>query len=307
MEWIVARWITFAGTLLAIGACVVGLAIVPRTHLGGDARRRLTRDVARIGTWACLALIPAALMRLADQAMALQAPGDPWLGGLGPLLSSTTWGTGFLWQSAATVLTLSGFLGASRMPHDARWWLLIVPATAALCATPSMQGHAIGSESYTALAVASDVMHVAGGGMWLGGVAVIGWLGFAMPDADGAVAAERATDSDGRLRMLVPLVPPVALCGAALLLVSGVVSSVLHLRAVAELWRETWGRYVLLKVVLVVAILALGAINWRRVGPRMAITGDVQALRRSLVTEVLGALLVLLVTALLVVTPLPGE
>ena len=307
MEWIVARWITFVGTLLAIGAFAIGLAILPRTRLDGDARHDLARDVARLGAWASLALIPAALMRLADQAMALQEPGDPWLAGIGPLLSSTTWGTGFLWQSAATVLALVGFHGAWRMPQRWQWWLLIVVATAGLCATPSLQGHAIGTESYTAAAVTADIVHVAGAGIWLGGVAVIGWLGFAMPDADGAVALQSSADADRRLRVLVPLVPPVALTGAALLLVSGIVASVLHLRDIDDLWRETWGRYVLLKAIVIAAIIALGAINWRRLGPRMAITGDVHALRRSLVMEVLGALLVLLVTALLVVTPLPGE
>jgi putative copper export protein len=76
---------------------------------------------------------------------------------------------------------------------------------------------------------------------------------------------------------------------------------------VRELWTETWGRYVLVKTVLVLLVVALGAVNWRRLGPRLAQLDGVPALRKSLVTELLLALLVLLITAVLVVTPLPGE
>ncbi|HYW51654.1 MAG TPA: CopD family protein [Gemmatimonadaceae bacterium] len=307
MEWIIARWVTFVGTLIAIGACAVGLAILPRAASDAATRSATARDAARLGIGACIALIPAALMRLADQAMALQAPGDPWIGGIGILLTATTWGTGFLWQSAATLLALAAFALVMRAPTAQHWWLLATLAAVGLCVTPSLQGHAIGTETYTALAVASDITHVTGAGLWLGGIAVIGWLGFALPASDGTVAPHSTETADARLRSLVPLVPPVALTGAGLLVASGVASSVIHLNDVRELWSETWGRYVLVKTVLVLAIIALGARNWRRLGPRIAAADGAAALRRSLLIELLVALLVLLVTALLVVTPLPGE
>lgn len=307
MEWIFARWLTFVGTMLVAGACAVAFAVVPR--VGGDAESRLAlrRDLARVGVIAATALIPAALLRLGDQLLALQSPGDPVFVGLSPLLTSTTWGTGFVWQSAATAVALAGMLLARRLPIHAWPWMLAATGAIGLCATPALQGHAIGNEFYTTVAVTADITHVFGASLWLGGIGVIGWLGVAIPNADGVVAADRLALADARLRVLVPLIPPVALSGAALLLTSGVVSTVLGLRELHELWSTWWGRYVLAKTLLVGCIVVLGALNWRRLGRRMESIAGVKALRTSLLIELALAALVLTITALLVVTGLPGE
>jgi len=308
VEWIIARWVTFVATVLATGACAVALALLPRaTAADGDARRLIARDSARIGIAAALALIPAAFMRLSDQLFALRSPGDALFAGAVPLLTSTMWGSGFLWQSAATLLALAGFAHAHGEPASRSRWIVPALGCLGLCATPSLQGHAIGSEMYTSLAVAADIAHVTGAGLWLGAIGVIGLLGIAIPNGDGVVSPAHASRADARLRLLVPLVPPVALPGAALLLLSGVTATVLKLTDVRDLWVETWGRYVLVKVFLVTIIVALGARNWRHLGPRMARADGVPALRRSLIIELLIALLVLLITAVLIVTPLPGE
>ena len=311
MEWIVARWVTFVATLLIAGACAVGLALIPRIAADDDTRNAIARDAARVGIGAVLALIPASLLRLADQVMALQSPGDPILHGVEALLVSTTWGTGFLWQCVAMLVAGVGCVFASRAPRAATrttlWWLLAALGALGLCITPALQGHAIGSEEYRAVAVSADIAHVTGASIWLGALGVIGWLSISLPNADGVVAPGRAALTEARLRMLVPLVPPIALPGAALLIGSGVVASWLHLRDVSDLWREEWGRYVLAKTIIVSVIVVLGALNWRRLGPQMARETSVSALRKSLVTVLVLALLVLLITAVLVVTPLPGE
>ena len=307
MEWIVARWITFVATLLAAGACAVGLAIIPRAPTDEPSRAVIGRDAAFVGIGAVVALIPASLMRLADQVFALRSPGDPWFAGIEALLTSTTWGTGFLWQSASALLAGVGFWIAAGAPQ-ARWrWLPATIGAIGLCATPALQGHAIGSENASAFTVASDIAHVTGASLWLGSLGVIAILGIALPNADGVVTPARRDRTDARLRLLVPLIPPVALPGVALLLGSGLFAAYVHLRAVRDLWTVQWGFYVLAKLVLVGVIVMLGARNWRRLGPRMTTIAGVGALRKSLVLELLIALLVLLVTAVLVVTPLPGE
>ena len=243
--------------------------------------------------------------------LALQSPGDPILHGVEALLLSTTWGTGFLWQCVAMLVAGIGCGFASRSPQasprTSLLWLLAALGALGLCITPALQGHAIGSEEYTALAVSADIAHVVGASMWIGALGVIGWLGITLPNADGVPAPGRAALAEARLRILVPLVPPIALPGAAMLLVSGIIASVLHLRDVSDLWREDWGRYVLAKMIIVSVIVVLGALNWRRLGPQMRRNPSVKALRKSLVTELVLALLVLLITAVLVVTPLPGE
>jgi putative copper export protein len=307
VEWIIARWVTFVATVLVTGACAVGLTLVPRITDGEDARRAIARDAAHLGIGAVLALIPASFLRLADQVMALRSPGDPVLHGVDVLLTSTTWGTGFVWQCAAIVIAGVGCAAASRAPRRVRWWLVASVGALGLCATPALQGHAIGSEERTALAVSADIAHVFGASIWLGTLGVIGWLGVTLPNADGVVDKACLTRADARLRVLVPLVPPLALPGAALLIGSGVIATVLHLQDVSDLWQTEWGRYVTAKAVLVCVVVALGALNWRRLGPRTAAGSAISPLRKSLVTELLLALLVLMITAVLVVTPLPGE
>ena len=307
MEWIIARWVTFVATLLVTGACAVGLALAPRLTGDADTRHAITRDAARLGIGAILALIPASLLRLADQVMALRSPGDPVMHGVDLLLTSTTWGTGFLWQGVATLVAGIGCWLAARNQRTATWWMVAAIGALGLCATPALQGHAIGSEERTALAVAADIAHVLGASVWLGALGVIAWLGTTVRNGDGAVVPEHAASADARLRVLVPLVPPLALPGAALLITSGVIATVMHLQDVSDLWLVEWGRYVLAKTVLVCVIVALGALNWRRLGPRLATAAGSAPLRRSLMIELGLALLVLLVTAVLVVTPLPGE
>ena len=307
MEWIVARWVTFVATLVVAGACAVGLALAPRVAGTDGDRRAIARDAARVGIGAVLALIPASFLRLADQVMALRSPGDPVLHGVDVLLTSTTWGTGFVWQCVALLVAGVGCVLAARAPRSTRWWLIASLGALGLCATPALQGHAIGSEERTALAVSADIAHVFGASVWLGAIGVIGWLGVTLPNADGVVNSSSAARADARLRVLVPLVPPIALPGAALLIGSGVVATAMHLQSLSDLWLTEWGRYVSAKTVLVSVIVALGALNWRRLGPRLAEGTGVSSLRKSLVIELLLALLVLIITAVLVVTPLPGE
>jgi putative copper export protein len=293
--------------VLATGAFAVARALVPRCGADHETRDSLARDAARIGWLACCVLTPASALRLADQVQALQTDGDSLLAGLRALLFSTTWGTGFLAQSAAILLALIGFGLAIRLPGSPTRWVCAGLGVAGLCITPAMQGHAIGSENYTLLAVVADIMHVSGAGLWIGSISVIAWLGFHQRTVDGSVVLERSARADGRLRLLVPLVPPLALSGAALLVLSGATMSLLQLRSISDLWNTQWGLYVAGKIVLVLIVIALGALNWRRLGRRLDQLSGMIALRRALVVEIAMAAVVLLVTALLVVTPLPGE
>ncbi len=307
MEWIVARWVTFVASLLVTGACMIGLLMLPHTGVDRETRDALSADTALVGVIACLAFIPATLLRLTDQVLALRSPDDPLLAGARALLGSTTWGTGFLWQSAALLLALAALMVARRAPARRSAWLLAMGGAAGLCVTPALQGHAIGSEQFTALAVSADIAHVIGASLWLGTLGTIALLGVALSDPNGVTSPERTRRTDARLALLVPLVPRVALPGAALLLASGVTATVLHLTTLDDLWRTEWGRYVLAKAVLIVVILALAALNWRRLGPRVQEASGVAPLRRALLIELGVAALLLLVTAVLVVTPLPGE
>jgi copper transport protein len=306
LEWVFARWLSYVATLLIGGICVVGLGVLPRAVDATGALERVTFDLRRIGWLALGAMLLASALRLTDQVLALQSPEDAPLSGVATLLASTTWGTGFLAQQLAWLLALVGCSMLGRPATRAAWSVLFLGA-AGLCIAPSLQGHAIGDENYPLVALLADVTHMSGATGWLGAIAVIGVLGFAIPDADGVVLPERERRARDRLLLLVPLVPPVALTGAALLVGSGVASTVIHLQLVSDLWTSAWGRYVLVKVVVVALVALAGALNWRRYGPKAQFGSGVKVLRRMLVLELSLALFALVVTALLVVTPLPGE
>jgi copper transport protein len=305
VEWVFARWLSFAATLLLVGVCAIHALARGATHAA--LRSEIAPALGRLAWWASVALLPASGLRLLDQMLALQGPDDGMLTGLQPLLTSTTWGTGFLWQTAAMLAALTAS-GALRTAGQRAWpWPLLTVGVLGLCVTPALQGHAIGDELRPLLAVAADAGHVLAAGMWLGSVAVIGWLGSAIPTADGTVSDGVAARATTRLRQLVPLVPPIALSGAAVLLATGVAGTAMHLQQLSDLWTSEWGRYVLVKSGLLATVALLGALNWRRYGPRLGSAGGVASLRRTLMIELAVALVALVVTAILVVTPLPGE
>ncbi|HEX5631585.1 MAG TPA: CopD family protein, partial [Gemmatimonadales bacterium] len=159
---------------------------------------------------------------------------------------------------------------------------------------PAFQGHAIGSSLWPALAVASDVLHLAAAGLWMGTLVVI--VTVALPRSDGISA-------DTMIRAFSPY----ALGGAATLAATGLFASWLHVRHPLLAWESTYGRVLLLKIALVAGVVAVGAVNWRRLTPQLTAPGGVARLARAARVELALAAAVFLVTAVLVATPLPGE
>jgi copper transport protein len=138
--------------------------------------------------------------------------------------------------------------------------LAALPA-AALIAAPALSGHAAAGDA--ALLVPADVLHVTAMSVWIGGVAL---ALLALP-----VATGRLEPSD-RTRLLAAAVArfsTVALVAVAVLLASGVVQSIVHLESFGDLTGSAFGRAVLVKVALFAGLVALGAYNRRRLGPRL--------------------------------------
>lgn len=107
--------------------------------------------------------------------------------------------------------------------------------------------------------------------------------------------------------MLAPLLvyfSPLALFGAAAVVASGVVASYAHVGSVGNLFSSAYGRLLLVKLAVVLTVVAFGWRNWKRMTPRLRELGD-RAMLRSVAGEVLLAILVLAVTAVLVITPPP--
>jgi putative copper export protein len=88
----------------------------------------------------------------------------------------------------------------------------------------------------------------------------------------------------------------------ASLATTGLFAAWAHLPSVGALVSTGYGRLLVLKLALVAVVLGLGALNWKKLTPRLHEAGGTNTLRRAAAVELLAAQLVLLVTALLVRT-----
>ncbi len=177
--------------------------------------------------------------------------------------------------------------------------LLVVPLLA-LIALPALAGHA-GVQHPVWLFLPANVVHVAAMSVWLGGlVALIA----ALPAATRELP-ER--DRTGALSAVLWRFSPFALGAVAALLITGVVQTLLETNAWSQLPDTAFGRAVLIKIGLLVALIGLGAINRRRTLPRLrALTARGETpgatglvLRRTLRAEVALLAVVLVVTGAL--------
>jgi putative copper export protein len=108
--------------------------------------------------------------------------------------------------------------------------------------------------------------------------------------------------------LLVRAFSPIALAGAGTAIVAGLILAFRYLEgSIAALWTTSYGTMLFRKLVILAAILLLGAINWRVITPRLDQPGGPARIRRSGVLELLLGTVLLAVTALLVSMPMPGE
>lgn len=176
-------------------------------------------------------------------------------------------------------LGLAGLaLAAVATAHIARPWgdrLLRVWALAALLLLPAL-GHAASVEDGLVVAWARAFAHAAAAAAWLGTLALLApswWYG--VPDT------VRAIPRYGRLALVV----------APLTLVSGVLTALPRVGGLAGLGQAGYGRLVLAKALVALLLLALGAWHHRRL-----VRGGQVPTRGTLLLEILGAGVVLLLT-----------
>jgi copper transport protein len=278
------RWLWFLGLALTIGTlglrliCLRGLA-VPRA-----LERRI---VVASGLGALLSLqagIAAFSLRAED---ALQLPFSAFLyGDLSPM-AATRFGHAFV------VMTL-GFALVLALLYLA--WLLdrtdlLLPAfvLALLFAGGlSWSGHDAldpGSSWKTAIA---DWVHIGAASIWIGGLAtMVGLVWYGAPELRRAVFLNFS-------RMATVLI--------ALVLGAGTYLSIVRLPHLHDLWTQSYGRVLLIKIGLVCFALLWGAFHHFVVAPALerADTGFLTRIGRSLVGESLVGVAVLLVAAVLV-------
>ena len=173
----------------------------------------------------------------------------------------------------------------------------------ALLVTPGLAGHA-STQDLVPLAVVSDVVHLVAVSLWLGGLALLA-----------AVVLPRRLPDE--LAVVVPRFSRMAFGAVIAILATGVFQGWREVRSTAALTETTYGRLLIVKVVLFALLVGLGGLSRRVVQARYRVpaarlsfgpgtaTADhdgetVARLRRTVGAETVIAAVVLAVTALLV-------
>ncbi|MFI5281003.1 MAG: copper resistance D family protein [Gemmatimonadales bacterium] len=277
--------------LVATGAAAFRFLVV--RGLGAEEQAEAAARAARLARAAALVAILAALMRAPLEALEIRDPLSALLPQARALVLHTWWGKVWAVQLVLAACTMFFYSRA----RAGRNWVLAGGSSVLLAMTFPLSGHAIGSETWTGLAVTADAIHVLAASTWLGTMVL---LAVTMAQGQGSARAQVAG-------ALVAAYSPMALAAAGSALASGLVSAWLHLRAFSDLWTTPYGSWLLRKLVGVGLMAGCGAYNWKRAGPRLIRDGDERPIRRSMRLELTLGALVLLATAVLVASPLPGE
>lgn len=276
--------VVFIGLGLVLGSVAAGWWIVPA------ARADLRREAARHGLRGALVLVVAMLLVFGRQLVEFRDPFSPWLDEAS-LLWATAWGRSWLWAVAGSLLLVMA--GRARVAGRRGSEVAGALLAGAMGVFPGLTGHANAGE-LRGLTLAADALHVWAMGAWVGGLAIVLLL---------ETAHRRSGTAQGSLLPeLIPRFTPLAMASVAVLSLTGLLATWVHLDGPAALPGTPYGRLLLAKLILVAGVLALGWVNFRRLAPRLDTPEGPAALRRSARWELMIALLVLCVTAVLVRT-----
>jgi putative copper export protein len=193
-------------------------------------------------------------------------------------------------ELAALVVLFLGFVIAARGTKVG--WQLAAVAGAAFALREGLDG------GVTALL---NPLHLLAASLWLGTLFVLVVCGV------GPLLRARpsASEREVLVAQMVNRFSTVALASAALLGITGLVTSYEHLNPFAALWTTPYGYALISKLCVVSIVVSLGAWNWRRVTRALGTDGGARRIYRSAKTELMFAAVVLLLTSILVRLPSP--
>ena len=287
-----ARWLTYFSVLLIIGGA--GARVVLARASAATAVdvvksilvKRIERT-ARLGAWLwCVAVA----CTLAIQLVAwFGADGLLNAENVGVMITGTVWGQGWQWTAVGSCFVVALFVAAQIAPALSPLAMFGGAVTAAV-ASP-LVGHG-GSHGNTVWML--HAAHVLGAGLWIGTLGVLLRTIGVRPHAD-------------VLRPLLLSLSSVALTGASIAVATGGILALDHIPSFSALLETAFGITLLVKIFVVLDLVALGYLNWKVFGPRVAADDGRARLVSVAITETaLGLLLVLAITAWLSGLPIPG-
>lgn len=287
-----ARTFSFLGLLVVIGTTVFrALVLRGATEIDTAVRARMEQRAGALGLAATVLVIVSAIARVFLMSEMMRAMPEMHAMSAADLAMHTRWGFAMRLELGAALVALASFALAVRRVRG--MWAAATIAAIVLALTPALTGHAAASPRFTSLMIATDFLHVLGGGSWLGSLLVVMVVG--VPVCLMCDGAERWSS----VAALVNSFSPIALASAALVVTSGMIASWVHLEALSALWGTMYGRVLLVKLLLVAIAATIGAYNFRRVQAQLAIEVGSTRLKRSAGIELSVGFLILVVTGFL--------
>jgi putative copper resistance protein D len=275
------RWVGLLALAVLFGGLTLDVIVLPAGVADLSAGRR------RLDRWNTLAvgvLIVASAGTLLDRTRAMS--GVPLAGAIDVLpvvLTRTHFGA--IWIARFVALGLLLALSLAR----ARWARLVaLPPALAVALTSSLTGHA-GDWGDVSLAAFVDWSHGVAAAAWTGGLISLALAVFvgraAWPQDLFATVARRFSRVAGACLVVVVL--------------TGAYNAWVQIPEISALWTTLYGRVLALKLVLVLALAALGAVNRYAILPRLGAEGASGRLATFVSREALLALVVFGCTAVL--------
>jgi copper transport protein len=298
---VIMRWIVYLSLMAAVGLFVLRMLIA----------RPLVRLKSVTIAWAVtVAVALVANLIYIDLATAKFALRSAWdIGDLIPLMRDSYFGKGFL--TLELCLLLFAYAGGvaiwldrperpRRTPGAMLALLGALAAAVAVILAPAVSGHA-GQTSPRGLAIPVDWVHIAAGAVWIGGL--IGVLVIAV------------TLGVAGLVRTVPRFSNVAFVSVLALIGAGIGNSLFHLPTFASLWQTSYGKMVVLKIIVLAVALLVASGNLLRNTPRLRaaqrrpelVEGAASLLKRLVSVEVVLIVGIIFCAALLTSLAPPSQ
>lgn len=288
----------FAHYLAASG--LFGMALFPVYTYPGRAEG----PSARLDRWRRRALLAAAIGCLLTGLLWLAFTAANMNGDLGAAIDPAAllmvtrntsfghlWGLRLVLSAVAVALALAAIGGANGPPRRSEILLLLIAG--ALLATLAGTGHTqIEEGSRVVIHIVADASHLLAAGAWIGGLIILGFLiNSSLPEA--GIALQRFSGMGS--------------IAVAVLLVSGAANSWFLVGSVSRLITTTYGQLLSLKLCFFTGMLALAAANRFWLVPSLIKNNSllplVQLRRHVLGEQILGALVLLIVSLLGTIEP----
>lgn len=291
-EWelltLASRWVLYLGMAIAVGG-IAGEWLLHPYRVLGPALKRFTLTGILL---APLALVAHFLIR----AGALAETG--FSGMFDPVMLQFMWqstvGDALVWAGAGMLLLgVSHYINLRSDDSGPMHWLQLVTAVAGmvtLAFSYTLSGHIQSEGMLSAVTLTAHVLLIS---WWMGSLFPL-WL------------ATHQLDSE-QSHELLELFGRLALPAVLLVLVAGMMLSYRLTGWSTDLINSRYGFWLMLKVALVGAILALAAFHKLYLVPALKHVGDASSMKRSLLLEKVVGMAILAVTTVLAVLVGPGH